>query len=185
MPPATARDRLAPYVADIARACEESGVDPYLLSGIILRESGAGWAPGYLVPEGMERHLGWGDHKHAFGLVQADVRYWSNWVHSMHSKTPIGQFRFACGLLRDNWRDFIHSASFAGRDPSEAWRCSVAAYNAGFGRVLHIYVTEGIDAIDSITTGKDYSADVLQRADVLRGEHPGLFDLRPPISNVA
>ena len=183
--PRTAAECLRPYAPDIGRACAEYAVDPYLLAGLLLRETGCGWGSGYVVPRGAERHCGWGDGGHGFGLVQADRRWWGDWIDSPKSKTPIGQFRFACALLRDNWRSFLHSASFSGHD-ADAWRCSVAAYNAGFGRVLHAYVTGGLEAVDSVTTGHDYSRDVFNRAAVVRGEHPELFSTvtttPPPIA---
>lgn len=177
--PATARDRLAPYVADIARACAACGEDPFLLAGLILRESGAGWASGY-EPKGS--HLGWGDHGYAFGLIQADRRWHKPFIYSEQAQTPFGQFMYALALHRSNRRGFLASAGNF-QDPDLLKRSILAAYNAGFGRVDHAVIMG--DDPDSVTTGRNYAADVIHRAEVLRGEWPTLFDLRETAAPVA
>lgn len=167
--PRTARECLAPYLAAIARAAAESGEDPYLLAGICLRESLAGWAPGY-GPKG--RPDGWGDKGFAFGLFQIDRRWHDAFTSSEHAADPFEQARYACILLGEARRQFKRSG---GRfvSPHLVERATVAAYNAGFGAVFHA-VDAGRDP-DSPTTGHDYSRDVLRRAEVLRGEFPSLF----------
>lgn len=181
--PKTDLERLQPYCAEIARACEEYGVDPFLVAGLLLRETGCGWGAGYVVPAGKPRHLGWGDDPdgrgprppHAFGLGQFDIRYHASFVGSEQAQTPIGQFRKICSLLVEARRGFIHSASFAGKDRDQAWRCALAAYNASFGCVLRAYVLGGIDAVDSVTAGKNYSSDIIAKAARLRAMRPDLF----------
>ena len=176
--PATARECLLPWRLDVIRATTEYDVDPFRFAGLLLRESGAGFGPAYKIPPGQPRHLGYGDHGHGHGLVQFDDRYHAEVIHSAAFQTPIGQFRAACNLLRENWRGFLQAHAFGGSG-EDAWRCAFAAYNAGFGNVLHAYVVDGIDAIDRPTTGHDYSKDVFQRAEVLRSEWPALFTPQP------
>lgn len=176
----TPRERLAPYVEDIARACDEAGQDPFVFAGLILRESGAGWAPGY-EPKG--KPDGWGDHGYGFGLCQLDRRWHSGFVKSADAARPLAQFRYACSILLHDRRSFQHSAaSFS--DPDYLLRCTLAAYNAGWGRVYHCAVLNNDP--DSVTTGGDYARDVISRAECLRGEFPRLFDaLSEPPARVA
>lgn len=170
--------RLGAYRADIAQACDEWGEDPYLLAAICLRESGAGYAPGYL-PQG--RPDGWGDHGFGFGLMQIDRRWHKSFVYSERARAAVNQFRYAAKLLHENREFFRRSHSMSGHDFDA---CAVAAYNAGAGNVLHAIVMS--QPIDSVTTGHDYSGDVLVRATRLRVADPHFFDLAaPPRKNVA
>jgi hypothetical protein len=169
----TPSERLKPYAADLAKVAEECGEDPYRLAGLILRETWAGWAPGY-EPKGT--HLGWGDHGYAFGLIQADRRWHKRFLSSEQCQTVRGQLLYACSILRTDRRAFRNSsACFPGGDEGKLLleRATYAAYNAGFGAVYHS-VLLGKDP-DRPTTGHDYSADVFNRAEALRRDAPDLF----------
>jgi soluble lytic murein transglycosylase-like protein len=68
---------------------------------------------------------------------------------------------FGCQVLRQNL-DFIGQQT--GLQGLDQLRAALAAYNAGAGNVLRIISSVGVAAVDSVTTGKNYSADVLNRA---------------------
>jgi hypothetical protein len=173
MAPATPIDRLKPYLADIRTVAEECGEDPYRLAGLVLRESEAGWAPTY-EPKGT--HLGWGDGGYAFGIIQADRRWHSRFIHSEAAQSVRGQLLYACSILRSDRRALKNSsARFDGDDAGKLLleRAAYAAYNAGFGAVYHA-VLLGRDP-DGPTAHHSYSADIFNRALALRRDAPDLF----------
>jgi hypothetical protein len=171
--------RLAPYLADLAEAALLEGEDTALLAAICLRETWAGWAPGY-EPKGS--HLGRGDHGHGFGLFQMDDRGPYGYLpRECPTATPFLQARWACAVLRDASRELrAHQG--------HPWfaRAVLAAYNAGSPRVAKALVL-GQDP-DAVTTRgpsghPDYGRDVLMRRDLLRRMHPDRFPL--PAQEVA
>lgn len=161
-------DRLLPWLAAIDAACAAWREDRAVLSAICLRESGAGWAPGY-APQG--KADGWGDHGHGFGLFQIDRRYHRAFTDSDVRGDPELQARQACRILSEAREWFRHHA--APLSAGDLERAALAAYNAGAGAVHH-WLTTGGDP-DRPTTGGDYSRDVLTRAAQLRALRPDLF----------
>lgn len=98
-----------------------------------------------------------GDGGHGHGIWQRDDRSWD--VPADYLSTPKRQAVDAGNLLMSLQRRFVTQPN--------AWHCAVAAYNAGGGAV-----TRALSAgkpCDSVTTGGDYSADVLARWSLLLG----------------
>jgi hypothetical protein len=158
--------RLEPYLPDFAEAALMEGEDTALLAALCLRETHAGWAPGY-VPKGC--FTGRGDHGHGFGLFQIDDRGpYRHLPAECPEATPMLQARWACAVLEDARREL---AAFRGHPLFE--RATLAAYNAGSPRVATA-LRAGLDP-DSVTTGKNYGADVLHRRDRLRSRYPHAF----------
>jgi hypothetical protein len=162
--PQTDAARLAPYIEDIRKAAEERDLSPYLLAAVCLRESQAGWA---LIPHGT--HLGWGDNFRAWGLFQADRRFHGDWVGTPDSLTPVGQARKAADEIARNLA--LLRASLASQPDDLLQRGAIAAYNTDLGNVVSALLS-GRD-VDALTTGANYSADVLTRAAALTRQ--GLF----------
>ena len=170
-------ERLRPWVPAIRAACLAWDEDPFLLSAICLRESGAGWAPGY-EPKG--KPDGWGDNGHGFGLFQIDIRYHRGFVLSADARDPSRQAVYACRILHENRHYLKHSASMP---PDNLERAAVAAYNAGVGSVIHRVIL-GEDP-DLATTGHDYSHWVFEKQAALYLAAPKLFAVPQQPSEIA
>ena len=122
-----------------------------------------------------------GDHGHGRGIMQIDDRFHQDWLRE-HKGCQSGSFKAtfesalpagrvpslvagvtkACELLDQN----LGFAKSHGVPDGLRLRFAVAAYNAGAGGAL-----EGFRAgdVDKLTTGADYSRDVLaHRAEVKR-----------------
>ncbi|KAG8451882.1 hypothetical protein GDO86_003906 [Hymenochirus boettgeri] len=134
--------RMNKYKAVIKSVAQKKGVDAAVIAGIISRESRAGSV----------LRNGWGDHGNAFGLMQVDKRYhkirgaWNSDMHiTQGTEILIGMFN-AIKKKFPKWSTTQHLKG------------AIAAYNAGSGNI------RSYEAIDSRTTGKDYSNDVVARA---------------------
>jgi len=150
----------------IVAIAESYGLDPAMVAAVIGRESGGG------------RLLGkWGnppdtgDHGHGRGLMQADDRFWKGLLNLDATgaeedawRYPAFNIAFGCWLLKKNM-DAI-SAKFPALDAESVTGGALAAYNCGLGRVMAL-IGRG-DDVDRHTTGRDYSRDVMERADWLR-----------------
>jgi hypothetical protein len=169
--------RVEPYLPDFAESALVEGEDTALLAAICLRETWAGWAPGY-TPKGS--YLGRGDGGHGWGLLQIDDRGpYAHLPKECPEATPMLQARWACSVLRDA-RKYL--AEFK---PHPLWeRGCVAAYNAGAPKIAKVLARwhpgmplEGHPELDPdlCTTGKNYGADVLRRRDLLRAVHRDRF----------
>ena len=92
-----------------------------------------------------------GDNGFGFGLMQIDSRSHDHFLNA-HSGglDPASNIRYGAKLLRENFDRF-------GR-----WDAALAAYNAGPTRVANAILAGR--SPDSVTTGQNYSADVLSRA---------------------
>ena len=157
--------RLAPYLGEIAEACLLEGEDVALLCAIALRETWAGWAPGY-TPRGSPN--GTGDGGHGRGLFQIDDRgRYGHLARECPDATAFLQARWACQVLRDARAELQPF-----RDHPQFERAVCARYNASFERVRI-----GLEAGDPDigTTHGDYGKDVLRRRDYLRDHHPDRF----------
>jgi hypothetical protein len=149
-------------------------LDLALLSAVCLRETWAGWAPGYFPPG---RAVGWGDRGRGFGLFQADRGTWAREIRSGALSHPETQARLAAeqllqnhALLRATFRD---TTLPGGERGALLLRGALAGYNAWVGSAA-LQMEAGLD-VDGVTTGKDYSRDVLRRAELLRRRAPGSF----------
>lgn len=170
-------ERLRPYLEDFAEAALAEGEDTALLCAICLRETWAGWAPGYVVPDGKPRWLGYGDGGRGAFLFQIDDRGpYAYLVREAPEATPYLQARWACAVLRDARHDL---REFKAHPLFE--RAVVCAYNAGAPRVERALIAD-LD-VDICTTGGDYGTDVLARRMILRRDHPDVFPpFRPALA---
>ncbi|XP_076583884.1 lysozyme g-like [Chaetodon auriga] len=144
--------RMETYRSRINEVGSEHGIDPALIAAIISRESRAGNA----------LKDGWGDYDpvrgvyNAWGLMQVDV----NPKGGNH--TPEGEWdskqhlRQATGILVYFIKKMQHK--FSGLSKEQQLKGGIAAYNMGDGNV-HTY-----ERVDEKTTGRDYSNDVVARA---------------------
>jgi len=151
--------RLVKWMPDVKRACEFSKENRYLLSAVCLRESGAGYATGYL-PTGSAS--GYGDHGHGFGLFQIDNRYHADFINGATSNDPYYQCLKACSILATARVAITKRISLP---PDDLEYATVAAYNAGVNAVVH-QLAAGQHP-DMATTGKDYSQWVMRKASEL------------------
>lgn len=160
--------RLEPYLSEFAEAALEEGEDTALLAALTLRETWAGWAPGYS-PLGSP--TGRGDHGHGFGLFQIDDRGpYAYLPKGSPDASPGLQARWACKVLKDARKEL---ARF--REHPLFERAVICAYNAGSPRVARALQIR-VDP-DLCTTGGDYGTDVLATKELLRVEHPDRFPL--------
>jgi hypothetical protein len=148
-------------VTDLAHEGEDDGIGPALVLALASRESNM-------------RNIT-GDGGHGRGWLQIDDRFHHDFL-ATHRGCVSGSFTptqpsasppglcpslsastiYAIGLLRSNMR-FARSK---GVPEEQVLRFAVAAYNAGAGGALQ--GLRGGD-LDSATTGRDYSEDVLGR----------------------
>ncbi len=160
--------RLLPYARDLGIVSAAHGQDPYLMAAIMLRESGAGNAPGY-IPQGSI--VGYGDNGHAFGLFQIDRRYHATFLLTPAAQTFAGQAGYAADLLTQN-RKWLASHGCPAGVLEQAMIC---AYNASIAHVLS--AVQAIPPVnpDLVTTHGDYGSWVIAKATALRSLAPSLF----------
>lgn len=144
--------RMQKYKSKINNVGAKYGIEPALIAAIISRESRAGNV----------LHNGWGDYDekrgayNAWGLMQVDV----NPNGGRH--TALGAWDSEEHLCQGTeiLVYFINRIcnKFPGWSLEQQLKGGIAAYNMGDGNV-HSY-----ENVDSHTTGKDYSNDVVARA---------------------
>lgn len=88
-------------------------------------------------------YAGWG-----YGLMQIDFATWRDWLDKETWKDPLENIAKGAEILSAYYDDL----------PSI--NHTIAAYNAGVTRVKRL----DTDNVDTVTTGKDYSSDVLATA---------------------
>ena len=150
------------YHPIVITACEKYNIPWSIIAGLGSRESQWGLD---LDPPGPE---GTGDNGHGKGLLQIDDRShdfakWESW------KNPRENIFYGCKVLADSisiikrrCTSESRTVVVSGYDPEQLVRYGLAAYNAGPLAVLTA-IRRGVD-IDLVTTGDNYSADVLSRA---------------------
>lgn len=174
------------YATEILNSAREYSVSPWLLAGIMLRESAGGLAPGY-TPKGPrgtgdwtprsptgryapymdpatglpKDGLGWGR-----GLMQLDFGAHNAWVTSHDWGDAQTNVEKGASVLADALKFFQRPASGA-NDPrplkdARLVEAALAAYNTGAGNVLASL--KAGKAASAMTTGGDYSNWVLSRA---------------------
>lgn len=162
--------RLEHYREAICAAAVKHGVPAAVLAGIIARESHAGAALD---------SRGRGDDGHGHGLTQIDDRSfpawcaaWREvWIGAEHSLgAGITAIEKGAEVLAEKLRYLrAHYDGGSAMRPdmleAELLHAAVAAYNAGETRVARA-LRKGLP-FDTLTTGGDYSADVLARAERL------------------
>jgi hypothetical protein len=161
--------RLAQWAEELGRASEAKEVCPWLLASVLDRESLGGEA---LTPKGP---AGTGDFGHGRGLMQIDDRAHAAflqevlddgtpaWAHPAHN------ILYGAGVLREALNYF--SKPFLALPESVAYAAGIAAYNCGPSNVRRALLevpafsaeVRYLAAVDSRTTGRNYSADVLRR----------------------
>lgn len=120
-----------------------------------------------------------GDGGNGYGLMQADLRSFPEWIKTGKWKDAREGILKGAEILMQKWRDTqtgigvkrgVRSSKtgktsyFIGKDVGqgkEAQQVTIAAYNNG--RWPHYAVSNGKD-VDTYTTGKNYSKDVMGRA---------------------
>jgi len=169
------------WLAAFRAAAERYEVRAEVLLGIASRESDMGGAQ---LPSGAYRWLTMpGDGGHGFGLMQIDGRSFPDWVETgAWQQASPGIFQGAAilaakrhGLVRRAEQTIAVTDRKSHRaylfkmptftDPAVLERVAISSYNAGDWAPYHL--TKGRD-IDFGTTGKDYSRDVLGRAELFR-----------------
>ncbi|CAL8352423.1 lysozyme g [Gadus morhua] len=131
------------YKTIIGNVARRRNVDPALIAAIISRATRGGAA--------ISGTNGWGDNGNGFGLMQVD-KNWHQPRGAWNSETHLDQ---ATEILVDMIS--VVRGKFPGWSPEQHLKGAIAAYNMG-ERVL-----EYAD-VDHLTTGNDYSSDVVARA---------------------
>lgn len=135
------------YAKEISAASQKYNIPPEIIAGVISRETNG-------------RNI-IGDGGHGHGLMQIDDRFHGSFLRShQNGLDPASNIDYGTSLLRNNLDHF-----------NGDYRKALAAYNAGIGGVERA-VRNGRSP-DSATTGGDYSADVLRRAEGFKGGFSG------------
>uniref|UniRef100_A0A674NV82 Lysozyme g n=1 Tax=Takifugu rubripes TaxID=31033 RepID=A0A674NV82_TAKRU len=147
-------ERMKKYKSIIRQAGQKCDVDPALIAGIISRESRAG---NQLVN-------GRGDHGRAFGLMQIDPQN--------SGITPVGSWDSVEHLIQAtkillSFIDVIKN-KFPSWNANQHLKGAIAAYNMGDQNV------RSYETVDAATTGRDYSNDVVARAQWYKSEGENL-----------
>ncbi|CAL8383208.1 unnamed protein product [Boreogadus saida] len=142
-------ERMKSYKTIIGNVADKYDVDRALIAAIISRESQAG--------KSISGKAGWGDNGKGFGLMQVDKR-WHQPRGAWNSEAHLDQ---ATKILVD----FVPvvQKKFPGWSPEKHLKGAIAAYNMG-ERVLSYSI------VDHVTTGQDYSSDVVARAQFYKGK---------------
>jgi len=165
----------AKYKSIIYDIAENRKIAPSIIAGIGSRESRWGLAqrpPGpegtgdFVLREHISRHrtgplppdgLGFGR-----GLMQIDYDY-HEFARTGNWRDPAENIDYAVKLLVNFLRIIERNCQL---DKTNLLRAGIASYNAGPGRVLKA-LRRGLD-IDYYTTGGNYSADIIKRAEFFR-----------------
>ncbi|XP_028312404.1 lysozyme g-like [Gouania willdenowi] len=141
----TDEGRVKKYKSKIESVAEKTGIDAALIAAIMSRETRAG----NVLKDG------WGDHGNGWGLMQVDVNpnggghtprgAWDSEEHITQATEILVYFIDRISKKFPTWTKEMQLKG------------GVAAYNAGDGRVRS-------EDVDVLTTGKDYSNDVIARA---------------------
>ncbi|MFZ5471401.1 MAG: transglycosylase SLT domain-containing protein [Myxococcota bacterium] len=151
-----AMERLRPVILEVAR---EHRVDPALIAGIVSRESAAG---AFLDRRGR------GDGGHGHGLMQIDGRAHGSWLQRMNWREPKTNLTMGVRVLKDIAQQLRASTTRRGLRLSEdqLLQAALSGYNTGPSNALRGLRLEGNS--DHFTSGKNYAADVLTRAEFYR-----------------
>lgn len=176
----------------IRRVCLKHGVDPNLWAGILSREGDFGLNLTVTHPYTGERCKGrdldlddpasWdaiaagtGDYGHGRGLPQVDDRWHKDFVATGDWTDAEKSMDYALGQVLVPALNRFRNADV---DDELKLRAGVAAYNAPpikVERALKKALEKGLDPDpDEVTTGGDYSADVLRRVEAIR--HLGILE---------
>lgn len=158
--------RALKYRAELLAAADRFDVSPGLLAAVVSRETN--WQSRWMLPPAQGGELG--DNGFGHGPGQIDKRSHPAWCAAWRrSKLTVQDaLHRAAEELGDKVEQARRTSSKELPAPflAELIRRGVAAYNCSIERVMEA-LREGRD-IDAYTTGRDYSADVMARAEVFR-----------------
>jgi soluble lytic murein transglycosylase-like protein len=155
------------WLAFVEESAKRHGLDPLFVLAIMDHESLCGYTLQPMGPEGV------GDGGHGRGLMQIDDRFHHSFIAQTDAdgtplwKKPAANIEYACEFLGKLSR----SIPFPAGIPGAREACLAAAYNAGLRGVCRVLSSLEEDSdfaalvarLDSITTHKDYVADVTER----------------------
>jgi soluble lytic murein transglycosylase-like protein len=95
------------------------------------------------------------------GLMQIDWD-WHEFARSGNWSDPRSNILYGAAEIADNVRRVERETSLI--QPSDVLKVALAAYNAGASRVIQRVKSKGISSVDAVTTGRNYSQDVFDRA---------------------
>jgi hypothetical protein len=153
------------YGAIIAEAAARRRHRPEVMAGIVMRETQGGLSP-LLDRQGPEGR-GDRDHEgryHGHGLCQIDDRSFPEFCAGQDWKDAAKNIAMGAWVLGRK-RAFLAARTLGFKlTNDDLEKASIAAYNAGEGRVLQA-IEQGRDP-DSCTADGDYAAAVLRYADI-------------------
>ena len=139
----------------INRAAQQYNIPPAILAGIISRET--------------RGHNVIGDNGHGHGLAQIDDRSFGQWTRAWRAAgMPAGEGIRKGAEVFAAKRRYLRG-QFPNMSESQLLSATLSAYNGGEGRVARA-IRQGRPT-DSVTTGRDYAQDVLNRASVFAGQN--------------
>jgi membrane-bound lytic murein transglycosylase MltF len=142
---------LAPIIKPLA---EKYDWRPEIIAAIISRESRFG----LILDPDMT-----GDHGHGHGLTQLDDRSFGGWLANHDWQDPFTNIEMGVKILTDKYNYLNEHGGFDNMNQEEAEQVTIAAYNCGEGNMMRV-IRNGED-IDNRTANKNYSSDVLDRAE--------------------
>lgn len=164
------------YAGIIMQVANEEDLSPYLLAAIMSRETDFGMSRSCSV----KGPACTGDNGHGRGLMQIDDRFHGDWLSENDWKDPYTNVKKGAQIFKESRRYLaarprtpevivprgtkVPAGTYIDARPLEGdflLQAALAAYNAGQLNALRA-VSAGIN-VDAVTTGGDYSADVLQR----------------------
>eukprot|EP00063_Salmo_salar_P056410 XP_014031245.1 PREDICTED: lysozyme g-like isoform X1 [Salmo salar] len=149
-------DDVKRYIDIIKEVGKENEIAPALICGIISRETRGGRAIRKPSPPIVPKQ-GWGDYGKGFGLMQVDVdpnggnhKRKGEWDSKEHLEQATGILIHFIEQIKDKFPKCTKEQQLKG---------GIAAYNQGDGAIDSL-----CEEVDENTTGKDYSNDVVARA---------------------
>ena len=140
-----------PYADVILRVSSETGVSPFVIVALGMRETQWGNTPDLSEPG----PAGTGDSGHGRGLMQIDDRSWGDWLENNDWTDPYTNVSKGVAIYLTG-RHYLEQHGVTGEMLDKG---AIAAYNEGPGKVLRL-INEGQDP-SAGTTGGDYATDVL------------------------
>ncbi|XP_076118748.1 lysozyme G-like [Alosa pseudoharengus] len=141
-------ERMNKYKDTMIKVGRDTGVDPAVIAAVISRASRGGSE--YVLVNG------WSANGDMFGLMQI-AKQWhkpmGDWDSEEHIKQGTGILTYSIGIIQNKFPKWTKEQQLKG---------GLAAYNAGAQNV-HQY-----ESVDEKTSAKDYSNDVVARAQFYR-----------------
>lgn len=152
--------RLEKYKNEIKKQAKNAGLKPSIVAAIVSRETAA--LPLYCTPPNQGGALG--DAGHGHGPMQIDDRSFPEWCEQWKD----GKLTFEDGIKQGcivlNQKLKAIKRLIPTLEPEKHLQAAIASYNCGEGNVRKA-VKNGKD-LDNYTAHKNYSVDVLARAEV-------------------